>query len=233
MGTCAWVDARAVGGSREPTASRRGKASRLQARRRSLREKQKKQKKRRRFPTAYRRQKKRKGSRGAADVTRIRREARLPSGRDAATHHPRGHERGERDGLLRRRASLRVGIAGRDRGQWVGREARAIRRARKDRTRGSDLTRRSTETPRSTRRTPRARPRTWPVLPMISTLSPLGTALTMPCIHPAPFATMVVVGGSKVCRAGGGCVPFSLQAGFEHFFMPKLLRKLCARAPNF
>ena len=169
----------------------------------------------RRFPLQG--QKKRKGSRGAADVTRIRREARSPSGRDAATHHPRGHERGERDGLLRRRASLRVGIAGRDRGQWVGREARAIRRARKDRTRGSDLTQRSTETPRSTRRTPRARPRTWPVLPMISTLSPLGTALTMPCIHPAPVATMVVVGGSKVCRAGGGCLPFSLQAGFEHF----------------
>jgi hypothetical protein len=51
---------------------------------------------------------------------------------------------------------------------------------------------------------------------MISTLSPLGTALTMPCIHPAPVATMVVVGCSKVFRAGGGCVPFSLQAGFEH-----------------
>ena len=143
----------------------------------------------------------RKGSRGAADVTRIRRAARLPSGRDAATHHPRGHERGERDGLLRRRASLRVGIAGRDRGQWMGRGARAIRRARKDRTRGSDLTQRSRETPRSTRRSPRARPRTRPVLPMISTLSPLGTALTMPCIHPAPVATMVVVGGSKVCRS--------------------------------
>ena len=91
-----------------------------EARRRSLQKKQKKQKK-----GVASRQKKRKGSRGAADVTRIRREARLPSGRDAATHHPRGHERGERDDLLRRRASLRVGIAGRDRGQWVGREARA------------------------------------------------------------------------------------------------------------
>lgn len=130
---------------------------------------------------------------------------RLPTRR--GTHHPRGDERGERDGLLRRRASLRVEIAGRDRCQSMRGDARAIRRARKDRTgRRSDLTQRSTETPRSTRRSPRAR--TWPVLPMISTLSPLGTALTMPCIHPAPVATMVVVGGSESVPSRGGGVPF-------------------------
>jgi hypothetical protein len=46
------------------------------------------------------------------------------------------------------------------------------------------------------------------VLPMISTLSPLGTALTMPCIHPAPVATMVVVGGSESVPSRGGGVPF-------------------------
>ena len=138
------------------------------------------------------------GSRGRdADLAR----GAVASGCVVATHHPWGYERGERDSLLRRWASLRVEIAGRDRGQCMGREARAILRARKDLSRGSDLTQRSRETPRSTRRSHRARPRTRPALPMISTLSPLGTALTMPCIHPAPVATMVVVGGSKVCRS--------------------------------
>ena len=153
--------------------------------------------------------KREKGIRGAADekVTRIGKAE--CAGTRRGTHHPRGDERGERDGLLRRRASLRVEIAGRDRGQSMGGDARAIRRARKDRTgRRSDLTQRSTETPRSTRRSPRARARTWPVLPMISTLSPLGTALTMPCIHPAPVATMVVVGGSESVPRRGGGVPF-------------------------
>jgi hypothetical protein len=84
-------------------------------------------------------QKKGKGSRGAADVTRIDWEGglRLPTRR--GTHHPRGDERGERDGLLRRRASLRVEIAGRDRGQSMRGDTRAIRRARKDRTDGDRI----------------------------------------------------------------------------------------------